>query len=88
MAEVVVDIVDKERRRRLFDRADAAYARLRSDPVAWAEYQAELGSMEGTLLDGLEDDSWIAPETELTRCVPNAPSSQTHIGEGTRAWRR
>ena len=59
MGEVIADLVERERRRRFFDAADAAYARLRADPAAWADWQAELRSMEGTLMDGLEDDPWV-----------------------------
>ncbi len=35
------------------------YARLAADPIAWADWQAELKSLEGTLMDGLEDDPWV-----------------------------
>lgn len=59
MGEVLTDLIERERRRRLFDDGDAAYARLREDPAAWAEYQEELRSLEGTLMDGLEDDPWV-----------------------------
>jgi hypothetical protein len=33
--------------------AHAAYARLRADPAAWAEYQAELDEWDGATGDGL-----------------------------------
>ena len=59
MGELLADLIERERRQRLFDEADAAYARLQADPKAWADYQAELKSMEGTLMDGLEDDPWV-----------------------------
>lgn len=59
MGEVLADLIEQERQRRWFDEADAAYARLQADPPAWADYQAELARMEGTLLDGLEHDPWI-----------------------------
>jgi hypothetical protein len=35
--------------------AHAAYARLRSDPAAWGEYQAEVAAWDGTAGDGLDD---------------------------------
>lgn len=59
MGEVLTDLIERERRHRLFDRADAAYLRLRADPAAWADYRAELQSMEGSLMDGLAADPWI-----------------------------
>ena len=58
MGEVLAELIERERRR-LFDEADAAYARLRADPAAWADYQAELRSLDGSLMDGLEDDPWV-----------------------------
>ncbi len=59
MGEVLAELIERERRRRLFDAADAAYARLQADPETWADYQVELRSMDGTLVDGLEDDPWV-----------------------------
>ncbi len=59
MSEVLTEIVERERRRAFLEDANAAYARLRADPEAWADYQAEIRSMEGTLMDGLEDDPWV-----------------------------
>ncbi|MDP9369355.1 MAG: toxin-antitoxin system protein [Chloroflexota bacterium] len=59
MSEVLAEIVERERRRAFLEEANAAYARLRAEPEAWADYQAEIRSMEGTLMDGLEDDPWI-----------------------------
>lgn len=55
MSEILADLVEQERRRKLFDRVDAAYARLPADPK---DYQAELRALEGSLMDGLEDDPW------------------------------
>ncbi len=59
MGEVLAELIERERRRRLFDEADAAYARLEADPEAWADYQAELRSMGGSQMDGLKDDPWV-----------------------------
>ncbi len=59
MGEVLAELIEQERRRRLFDVADAAYARLRADPEAWADDQAALRSMDGSLTDGLERERWI-----------------------------
>jgi hypothetical protein len=58
MGEVLADLIERERRRRLVDEADAAYARLQADANVWADYQTELRSMEGTLMDGLQNDPW------------------------------
>lgn len=42
--------------------AHAAYARLRSDPAAWDEYQAELAAPDRTAGDGLGDARGEFPE--------------------------
>jgi hypothetical protein len=59
MGEILADLIERERRRLFLEGANADFARLRADPEAWADYQAEIRSMEGTLMDGLEDDPWI-----------------------------
>lgn len=58
MGEVVAEMTERERRRRFLEGANEDLERLRADPEAWADYQAELRSMEGTMLDGLEDEPW------------------------------
>jgi hypothetical protein len=40
----------------LLDQANAAFARLKQDPQAWAEELAERALWESTLLDGLADN--------------------------------
>ncbi|MDP9359683.1 MAG: toxin-antitoxin system protein [Chloroflexota bacterium] len=59
MSEVLAEIVERERRRAFLEGLNQDFARLRADPAAWADYQAEIRSMEGTLMDGLEDDTWV-----------------------------
>jgi hypothetical protein len=50
------ELVERERRRRFFDEADAAFRALREDPAAWAEEQAERALWDQTLGDGLAGD--------------------------------
>jgi AbrB family looped-hinge helix DNA binding protein len=45
----------------LIRRSNAAYARLRQDPLAWADEIGERRELEATLLDGLEDEPWEEP---------------------------
>ena len=59
MSQVLAEIIEREERRVYFEEVNAAYARLRADPDAWADWQAEIKSMEGTMMDGLEDDLWV-----------------------------
>ena len=59
MGEILAELIERERRRRFWEEYDGAIARLCADPEAWADYQAEIRSMEGTLMDGLENDPWV-----------------------------
>ena len=59
MGEILADLIERERRRRFWDEYDRSIQLLRADPAAWADYQGEIRSMEGTLMDDLEDDPWI-----------------------------
>jgi predicted DNA-binding protein len=44
-----------------------AYARLRADPIASAEYDAEITLFEGTLMDGLEEYPYEGVEELMER---------------------
>ena len=59
MGELLAELIERETREQFFDDAEAAYARLQADPAAWADYRAEIRSMDGTLMDGLKDDPWV-----------------------------
>ena len=56
MQTILENVIEEERRRRFFDEADIAYARLRADPEAWAEELEERALWDNTLMDGLEDE--------------------------------
>ncbi len=56
MPELVDRLVEADRRRQLFDRADEAYAALRADTGAWEEELAERRAWDATLADGLAGD--------------------------------
>lgn len=56
MQTILEHAVEEERRRRFFDEADAAYAKLRAEPEAWAGYQDELALWDSTLMDGLKEE--------------------------------
>jgi hypothetical protein len=53
MADIVEQALELYRRQRMFEQADAAYAALRADPKASAEWDAEIGAWDATLADGL-----------------------------------
>ena len=56
MQAVLDEAIEHYQRERLLDEANAAYARLKSDPKAWQEELAERKLWEGTLADGLEKE--------------------------------
>ena len=57
MSVVLEKAVEAYRRQCIFAQANAAYAALRSDPEAWTEELAERQEWEGTLTDGLTEDT-------------------------------
>lgn len=70
-AEAVESVED--RRRRLFEETNRAYAAIRADPDAWQEELAERALWDATLLDGLDpDERWtdeggiVTPTTDTT----------------------
>jgi hypothetical protein len=63
-------VYDIEQRERFFERLRADLERLHADPQAWADYQAEIRSMDGTLADGLVENPWNETTEE-----ENAPHS-------------
>ena len=55
MSDVVDQALQLYRRQRMFAQANAAYAALRADPIASAEWDTEIAVWDATLADGLED---------------------------------
>ena len=56
MQAIIEQAVEEYKRKRLFEQANAAYAKLKSDPVAWEEIQNERRLWEGTIADGLKKE--------------------------------
>lgn len=59
MSDLLAEMIERERRRVFLEGLNEDYARLRADPAEWAEYRAEIASLDGALMDGLEDDPWV-----------------------------
>ncbi|MDQ3720900.1 MAG: hypothetical protein M3350_09010 [Actinomycetota bacterium] len=59
-AELLAALVQRAEEDAELDAMNEDFRRLRADPKAWAEYQAELALWDNTLMDGLEDldDDW------------------------------
>jgi hypothetical protein len=70
MQAVLEVAVEEYRRRCLLEDANAAYARLRNDPVVWQEIQAERAEWEA-LSDGLPEGEIWADEGQIA-----APAKQ------------
>lgn len=64
MPELVDWLIEADRGRRLFDRANEAYAGLQADPAAWDAELAERHTWDAALADGLADDGEVSPEQE------------------------
>ena len=66
MAEIVDRAVRNYQKEQFWAECHAAYAALRADPAAWADFQSEVELWDTTSSDGLEDlpdepDSWSDP---------------------------
>jgi predicted CopG family antitoxin len=55
MAQVLERLIEDERRSRLLEDANEAYAALRAEPQAWAAVIEERAAWDATLADGLAD---------------------------------
>ena len=55
IGEMVDAAAKKMHRDRFWKNYYDAYAKLRADPEAWADYQDEMRAWDATLMDGLED---------------------------------
>ena len=56
MRDVLARAIEDYRRNKILDEVNEAYAKWRADPKAWQEEMDERALLEGTLMDGLEDD--------------------------------
>jgi hypothetical protein len=64
MAALLDEAVETLRRQRLLEQTNAAYGRLRADPDAWPEIDAERRAWDATLGDGLAVAEGRAPYGE------------------------
>jgi len=65
MSEIVMDLVDRYEDEAFWSSYEKALDRLRDDPQAWADYQAEIRELDAMGYDGLQDeDPYFTPEEE------------------------
>jgi predicted transcriptional regulator len=55
ISQIIEDAVDRYQKAQFWQAMHDGFARLRADPVAWSEYQAEVDLWDSTSNDGLED---------------------------------
>jgi predicted DNA-binding protein len=61
MQAILDKAIEEYRQERLMSQVNAAYAALRADPEAWAEWQKEIAVWDATLMDGLDpNERWTA----------------------------
>ncbi len=65
MNAILEDAIESYRRRRFLEGLNEGYAALRRDDKAWSLFREEVGEIEGTLLDGLEESP--APPRSMAR---------------------
>ena len=56
MQQVVATAVEEYRRKVFWEKTNAGYAALRSDPKAWQEELEERAAWDASLSDGLEQE--------------------------------
>ena len=66
MQTILDRAVEQYRRQQILEEGNAAYARLREDPAAWAEWQKELAAWDATLMDGLDPDEIWTEDGRVT----------------------
>jgi hypothetical protein len=56
VSHVIADLLDAEKERQFWEDVDASYIAMRADPEAWLEEMAIRWELDGTLMDGMEDE--------------------------------
>jgi hypothetical protein len=65
IGQVIADAIAQYQREKFWKGVHEDFVRLRSDPVAWQEYQDEIVLFEGASMDGLEEEPpYYTPEEE------------------------
>ncbi len=65
IGQVIADAVAQYQKEKFWVGVQRDFARLKSDPAAWKEYQEETSLFEGTSMDGLESEPpYYTPDEE------------------------
>lgn len=75
MGDILKDAVSRYERDRFWDDVEVSVDRLRADPVAWQEYQAEIRQLEGGSMDGLEREPPYFTSEEIGAILGDAKNT-------------
>ena len=64
IGDVIADAVDRYQKESFWKAMHEGFSRLRADPAAWGEYQAEAALWDSASGDGLEDEEPYFTEQE------------------------
>ncbi len=64
ISQVIEEAVDRYQKENFWQAMHDGFARLRADPVAWREYQADAALWESAIGDGLDDEAPYFTEEE------------------------
>jgi predicted transcriptional regulator len=56
MQEIINEAIKDLKKKEFFDNLNSFYTKLKADPKAWAEEEAERAEWDATLLDGIDND--------------------------------
>jgi hypothetical protein len=76
ISQVIEDAVDRYQKAKFWQSMHDGFARLRADPEAWSEYQAEAALWDSASGDGLEDEEPYFTAEEARDAVSTAPPAR------------
>jgi hypothetical protein len=74
MSQIIEDAVERYQQAKFWQAMRDGFARLRADPIAWSEYQAESSLWDSASGDGLEEDEPYFSAEEARERGDNKPS--------------
>ena len=74
-SEVIDKALESYRRQVFFDKLNAGYAELRSNPEAWSEFQADQKEWDTTAMDGLDTGEHWTEDGHRVPTQPETPSA-------------
>ena len=87
MQAILDKAIEQYRQERLMEEVNAAYAALRADPAAWADWQNEMAAWDATLMDGLDPNERWTADGEVTYVESDAADQSASGGDLVRGSR-